>query len=102
MGKSDPDAQTPSLLSGDAASAVQSSLTSVWGDVYSKSDTYGNTKSESLYDGRLDSVSIHTGDISNITTQLANSMNVMSSLGVSTNIRITSYNVCYTKLLRCS
>ena len=100
VGRSSLSQATPSTFTGEAASAVQSSLSEVYGDTYAKSDNYGDTKSIATYTGKVENTSTHMGDVNSTTTMLANSTNVSVALGIGTNIGVhdTEINLSTTNL----
>lgn len=68
VGKSDPAQVQPETLSGEAAAAVQSSRSTVFGNTYSWSQSNGDTKSVATYNGKVESESTHNGNVSSATT----------------------------------
>lgn len=85
VGKYDPDAIKP-VVDADANAAVQSSISEVWGDTYSKSTSNGKTKSIATYTGTVSNESTHQGKVSSKTDILADSENISTITGTSTNI----------------
>jgi uncharacterized protein involved in type VI secretion and phage assembly len=63
IGKSDPSKVKPAVPDADAKTAVQSSLSVVWGDTYSNSTSHGKTKSVAEYNGNVENDSTHNGDV---------------------------------------
>lgn len=75
IGKSDPATVKPEAPDADAQAAVQSSISVVWGNTYSKNDSHGDTKSVATYTGDVENDSTHTGDVLSNTTVSGTSTN---------------------------
>lgn len=85
VGKYDPDSIKP-VDDAEAQAAVQSSISEVWGDTYSKSTSNGKTKSVATYTGTVSNDSTHLGKVSSKTDILADSENISTITGTATNI----------------
>lgn len=90
VGRYDPDSVKP-VADADADAAVQSSISEVWGDTYSKSTSNGKTKSIATYADAVSSENTHKGKVSSRTDIFADSENISTITGTATNI--STHNV---------